>query len=315
VPTDAPAWQRWPFVPDIVLGLLGLAVLYALAAGPLRARLVRLGGPPPPWQPPGAVRKERPGHLAVWQVAAFFGALLVAGLALLSPLHVLGESYLLSAHMVQHLLITAVVPPLLLLGTPGWMLRPLLCPPASGWGGAGWLRPPLGAVRRLAGTLLTPIPAFLLFNAVFLVWHAPPLYQLALVNPLVHAFEHSGLIVLALATWWPICGPLAEYPRLPHGAQVLYLFFQSLPPTLLGAIIALSEVSIYPHYWEAPRVFGLSPLADQQLGGLIMWIPGALTYFVALSVIFFIWLERRAPHEEPPYGDVNPDRARSLVKS
>ncbi|HVG95664.1 MAG TPA: cytochrome c oxidase assembly protein, partial [Chloroflexota bacterium] len=205
-------------------------------------------------------------------------------------------------------------PPLLLLGTPGWMLRPLLCPPAGGRGYPGWLRLPLGGVRRLAGTLLTPPPAVLLFHAVFLIWHAPPLYQLALVNPAVHAFEHSGLLVLALCTWWPICGSLAEYPRLPHGAQVLYLFFQSLPPTVLGAIIALAGVPIYARYWEAPRVLGLSPLDDQQLGGLIMWIPGALIYFVALSVVFFLWLERRAPHQEPPYGNVNPDRARTLAR-
>jgi putative membrane protein len=116
--------------------------------------------------------------------------------------------------------------------------------------------------------------------------------------------------LLALLTWWPVFGPLPEYPRLPHGAQVLYLFFQSLPPTVLGAIIALAEVPIYPFYWQAPRVFGLSPLADQQLGGLIMWIPGALAYFLVLSVVFFLWLERRSPGEEPPYGTVNPDRAR-----
>jgi putative membrane protein len=228
-------------------------------------------------------------------VVAFYAGILVAAFALLSPLHVLGESYLLAAHMTQHLLITAAVPPLLLLGTPGWMLRPALR---------------VGPVRRLAGALLTPIPAFLLFNAVFAIWHAPPLYQLAMVNPLAHAAEHTSLLLLALVTWWLVCGPLPEFPRLPHGAQVLYLFFQSLPPTILGAIIALAEVPIYPRYWAAPRLFGLSPLADQQLGGLIMWIPGALAYFVALSVVFFLWLERRSPADEPPYGRVNPDRAR-----
>jgi putative membrane protein len=288
-------WVRWPFVPDIVLGLMALVVLYALAAGRMRGRLLRLGGPAPAWHPPGALSRERPGALGPWQVAAFYGGVLIASLAFLSPLHTLGEEYLLSAHMVQHLLITLVVPPLLLLGTPGWMLRPLL---------RYW------PLRRGAAVLLTPIPAFLLFNIVFAIWHVPPLYQLALVNPVAHAAEHSGLLLLALLTWWPVFGPLPEYPRLPHGAQVLYLFFQSLPPTVLGAIIALAEVPIYPLYWQAPRVFGLSPQADQQLGGLIMWIPGALAYFFVLSIIFFLWLERRAPGQEPPYGTVNPDRAR-----
>lgn len=270
-------------------------VAYALAAGPFRRSILRLGGPAPRWQPPGALQPERPGHLSPWQVVAFFSGILTAAGALLSPLHTLGETYLLSGHMVQHLLITLVVPPLLLLGTPGWMVRPLLRLPLAG---------------RLAGTLLTPIPAFVLFNAVFTLWHVPAFYQLALVVPAIHALEHSSLLLLGLATWWPVCGCLPEYPRLPYGGQVLYLFFQSLPPTILGAIIALAEVPIYPHYWRAARVLGLSALADQQLGGLIMWIPGALIYFLALSIVFFIWLERRSPLQEPPYGTINPDRAR-----
>ncbi|HEX2032977.1 MAG TPA: cytochrome c oxidase assembly protein [Chloroflexota bacterium] len=292
------AWLRWPFAPDVVLGLAALVLAYALAAGRFRRTLVRLGGPAPSWLPPGALRAETPGQLSPGQVLAFFAGILVAALALLSPLHTIGETYLLSAHMVQHLLITMVVPPLLLLGTPGWMLRPLL-------------RFPL--VRRLAGGVLTPVPAFLLFNAVFSLWHVPLFYQLALSSFPVHALEHSSLLVLGLITWWPVCGPLPEFPRLPHGAQVIYLFFASLPPTILGAIIALAEKPIYPLYWAAPRVFGLSALEDQQLGGLIMWIPGALIYFLALSIVFFQWLERRAATQEPPYGTINPDRPRRVA--
>jgi putative membrane protein len=272
---------------------------YVLAAGRYRATLLRIGGPPPRWLPPGALAPEQPGALTAWQAAAFFSGLAIAGLALLSPLHLLGERYLLSAHMVQHLLLTLVVPPLLLLGTPGWMLRPLL---------RALLRIP--PVRRLAASLLTPIPAFLLFNLVFAAWHAPNIYDLALWFEPLHALEHVLFIGLALLTWWPVFGCLPEFPRLPHGAQVVYLFFESLPPTVLGAIISLAQVPLYPTYWEAPRVFGLSPLADQQLGGLIMWIPGALAYFTVLSVVFFLWMERRAPGSEPPYGVVNPDRAR-----
>ena len=228
-------------------------------------------------------------------MVAFFAGILVAALALLSPLHLLGERYLLSAHMVQHLLLTLVVPPLLLLGTPGWMLRPLLR---------------FRLVRRAAGTLLTPVPAFVLFNLVFVAWHAPPIYQLALTSVPAHAVEHGAFLGLALLTWWPVFGPLPEFPRLPYGAQVLYLFFESLPPTLLGAVISLAEVPLYPIYWAAPRLFGLTPLGDQQLGGLIMWIPGALAYFLVLTVVFFLWLERRGGTEAPPYGTINPDRAR-----
>jgi putative membrane protein len=228
-------------------------------------------------------------------VLAFFAGVLIVALALLSPLHALGEGYLLSAHMVQHLLITMVAPPLLWLGTPGWMLRPLLR---------------IAPLRRAATSLLSPVTAFVLFNLIFAVWHAPAFYELALHFPLLHSLEHMAFLGGALIAWWPVFGPLPELPRLPYGAQVLYLFFQSLPPTVLGAIIALAEIPLYPTYWQAPRVTGLEPLADQQLAGLTMWIPGALGYFLVLSVVFFLWLERRSPAADPPYRNVSPAHAR-----
>ncbi|HJR51504.1 MAG TPA: cytochrome c oxidase assembly protein, partial [Gemmatimonadales bacterium] len=299
VTMESPAvvWNAWHFEPGIVAALGSLAVAYALAAGRFRKALLRLGGPPPAWLPPGALSPERPGRLTAWQAAAFYAGIVVAAVSLLSPLHALGEQYLLSAHMVQHLLLTLVVPPLLLLGTPGWMLRPLL------------RRPPL---RDLARNLLAPIPAFLLFNAVFLLWHVPAVYELSLRFAPLHALEHVAFGGLALLTWWPVFGPVPEFPRLPYGAQVVYLFFQSLPPTVLGAIIALAERPIYATYWAAPRLIpGLEPLADQQAGGLIMWIPGALGYFLVLSVVFFLWMEVRGQAADPPYRSINPDRART----
>jgi putative membrane protein len=294
--------MSWTFEPGPIVALSVLIVAYTLAAVRFRSALVRIGGPPPRWLPSGALTPERPGYLGPWQVVAFFGGVLVAAGALLSPLHELGERYLLSAHMIQHLLLTAVVAPLLLLGTPGWMLRPL-------WRYAG--------VRRVAGQILTPVPAFCLYNLVFLAWHAPFIYDLSLRVTLLHVVEHALFLGFALIAWWPVFGPLPEQPRLPHGAQVLYLFFQSLPPTVLGAIIALAEVPLYPTYWAAARIEGflglaaMTPLEDQQLGGIIMWIPGALAYFAVLTVVFFLWLERRSPTDSPPYGTVNPDRARA----
>ena len=211
--------------------------------------------------------------------------MLIASLAFLSPC-TLGEEYLLSAHMVQHLLITLVVPPAA--GDPGLDAAP---PAARG-------PPALG--RRAADSRR------LLFNLVFAVWHAPPLYQLALVNPVAHAAEHSGLLLLALLTWWPVFGPPGVPPPAPRGAGA-YLFFQSLPPTVLGAIIALAEVPIYPFYWQAPGLRAL-PQADQQLGvdhvdprrpGLLLRPLGGL-----------LPLAGAPPPGEEPHGTVNPDRAR-----
>src|SRR5439155_9431572 len=185
---------------------------------------------PPRWTPLGTLGPERAGALTSWQVASFFAGIVVAALALLSPLHPLGERYLLSAHMVQHLLITLVAPPLLLLGTPAWMLRPLLR---------------FRLVRRMGANLFHPLLAFALFNAVFLGWHVPAFYELSLRFTPAHALEHASFLAFAVVAWWPVVGPLPEFPRLPYGGQLLYLFFQSIPTMLLGAIIALAEVPIY----------------------------------------------------------------------
>jgi len=296
--------MHWSFEPGAVAGLLCLTAAYALAATRFRAALLRLGGPPPRWLPPGAMSGERLGRLTPLQVLCFFAGIITASLALLSPLHDLGERFLLSGHMAQHLLLIQVAAPLLLLGTPGWMLRPLL------------KRQPFASLAR---TLLSPLPAFGFFNLVLVAWHVPAIYDLSLHMPLLHAVEHGLFFGLGIVSWWPVLGPVAEYPRLPYGGQVLYLFFQSLPPTILGAIITLAEVPIYPTYWAAERLYGipgfgtLSPLADQQLGGLTMWIPGALGYFFVVSIVWFQWLERRSPTESPPFGTLNPDRPRAIA--
>jgi len=292
---SAADWLYWPFEPGVVLGLGALAIAYALAATRFRARLIALGGQPPRLFPVGRLGLERPGHLARGQPIVFYAGILIAALSLLSPLHPLGEGYLLSAHMLQHLLITLVVPPLLLLGTAGWMLRTLLR---------------FSLLRRLATTLLSPLSAFFVFNAVFLAWHVPPLYELSLHFAPAHAVEHAAFGALALVTWWPVLGPLPELPRLHYGGQMLYLFFESLPPTILGAIITLAEGPIYPTYWQAPRAIpGIDPFTDQQFAGSLMWLPGALAYFAAMTVVWFLWMERRSP-SDPPYRTVNPNLAR-----
>ncbi len=247
------AWQ-WEhlFVPALI------AAAYLVCIGPLRSRFA--GSAP--------VSRAR--------VQLFLLGVVILFAATVSPLDTL-SNYLLSMHMVQHLLMTLVIPPLLLVGTPGWLLRPLL-------------RLPFG--RPIGRALTYPVVAFLLFNAIFVVWHVPALYDLALRNDPVHILEHILFLAAAILTWWPIFSPLDELPRLPEPAQLLYLFFQSLPPTILGAVITFAAVALYPTYTTAPRLWGLSVLLDQEIGGLIMWIPGALVYFAVLTGVFFRWLSR-----------------------
>ena len=165
-------WSQWPADPGPFLVLGGLVVWYAVAVTRFRPELVALGGPIPTWTGPGMRGPERRGDLSPWHVVRFFAGVVIAAFALGSPLHSVGESYLLTAHMAQHLIVTLVVPPLLITGIPAWMIRPVLT----------W-----APIAPLVKVLLSPVPAFLIFNGVFLCWHAPAFYELALAVPAVHA--------------------------------------------------------------------------------------------------------------------------------
>src|SRR2546428_375315 len=248
--------MNWNFEPSVVLGITFLAALYAASS----------------------LRRRHPGEPAPTraQVVYFMLALLGLVVALVSPLDDLADHYLLSMHMVQHLLLTLVIPPLLLLSTPAWMLRPLLSVPLAA-----------PVLRRLTA----PVSAYLLFNGVFAGWHAPALYELTLSNEAVHVLEHLMFMATAFLAWMPIVSPLPELPRLPYPAMVLYLFLQSVIPTVLGGLITFADGVLYPTYASAPRVWGMSALEDQQWGGLIMWIPGAFVYLTALTVVWFVWFE------------------------
>ncbi len=266
--------MHWHFEPSVVAGLLLLTVGYLAAVGPLRSRFAG----------------SAPVSLAR-QVTYLAGvAALVA--ALVSPLDHLAEEYLFSAHMVQHLLLTLVGIPLLLLGVPGWLVRPALRPPGA---------------LKLARALTSPVTAFLLFNGVFALWHWPALYDLALEREPIHAFEHLTFLATAVLFWWPVLGPLPEPPRLSYPLQMLYLFLASLVSGALGALITLQPDVVYSFYRDAPLAWGLSPLDDQRLGGLIMWV-GAMTYFLfAIGAVFIVWAghdEADAAAEEASYSRI-----------
>lgn len=248
---------NWNGEPSVLAGLALFVGAYLLVIGPLRSRF------------------EFSEKVTYAKVTWFLLGALVILLALVSPLDELGDHYLFSAHMVQHLLLTLIAPPLLLMGTPGWALRPLLRH---------------STVARTARVLTVPFVAFALFNAVFLTWHIPGLYEATLHNEIIHIIEHLCFIVTGVLNWWPILSPLPELPRLSYPSQVLYLFLDTLPLTVLGALIVFAPTVIYPTYAAAPRMFGISVMADQQISGLILWVPGGLIYLIALTIIFFVWL-------------------------
>ncbi|HEU5090213.1 MAG TPA: cytochrome c oxidase assembly protein [Roseiflexaceae bacterium] len=248
----------WNWNPQLVLGLIAQISAYLACVGPLRRYF------------PGSAPVARS------QIQLFGLGWLSLFLALVSPVDTLASS-LLTMHMAQHMLLTLVAPPLMLIGTPRWLFRPLLRIPGA------------LALGRLATSF---VAGFVVYNAVFALWHVPRFYEQALASEPIHILEHLSFFVTAALLWWPICSPLDELPAMPPGLQVIYLFLQSLPPTILGAILTFAAEPLYPSYERAPRLWGLDALTDQQLAGLLMWIPGSLVFFGVLTVIFIRWLNR-----------------------
>jgi putative membrane protein len=246
------SWTTFTVHWSTVIGLGALGALYGVSRA-------RRGTPQP------GARKH---------AALFISALVLMFLSLNGWLHDLSDSYLFSAHMVQHLLLAMGVAPLLVMGTPGWMIRPALRVPAIAWIG-----------RKLSN----PITCFAIFNVVLIGWHLPPLYNAALEYHPLHIVEHLILLVASVIMWWPILSPLPELPRLSYPAQMLYLFLMTIPMSLVSVSIAYASSVLYPFYASAPRVVHLSPMEDQMLGGLIMWVPGGLYFFAVISVIFYRW--------------------------
>jgi putative membrane protein len=242
--------------------VLGLAALQALYEWRVRVHRAT-----------GTSAEERAGPSPARR-ASFSGALLVMFVTLNGPLHDLSDYYLFSAHMVQHLILSLVVPPMLLFGTPGWMLRPALALPG---------------VRAAATRVSGARAAFLIFNVTVAAWHLPPLYNLAMAYHPIHIAQHVMFLVTATIMFWPLMSSLPELPGLPYPGQMLYCFLMTIPMSIVAVYVTMADHVLYPAYSAAPRVWGLTPLNDQQLGGLIMWVPGGLFFLLVASVVFFRW--------------------------
>jgi putative membrane protein len=262
-PITQVGWTGWSIHWSTVIGIAALAALYLWRArhGPTSA-------------PTSAPAPNTPTGL---EKLSFFAGLFVMFCSLNGPLHDLSDFYLFSAHMVQHLLLTLLLPPLLIAGTPGWMLRPLIRP---------------RAVRAVASFVTRPLMCFVIFNVVFAAWHLPIFYNAAMANHNLHIVEHLMFMAAAVLMWWPLTSPLPELPRLSYPGQMLYCFLLTLPMSVIAIYISMADHVLYPAYASAPRVLPLTPLGDQQLGGLIMWIPGGLIFYGIMSVVFFKWVAR-----------------------
>jgi putative membrane protein len=244
----------------------------------------------------GAIHLEVPiaaallagAYVAAWRAhdepvpparAAAFAAALVALVAVLNgPIHDLAERALFSAHMTQHLILTLVVPPLLLAGTPAFMADALLAPLLA--------RP---ATRFVVRTLTRPLVALGAWAVVLFVWHLPGPYAAAFDSHAVHFVQHATLVATAVLAWWPVASPSRLLPALPYAAQILYLFAFGMPMTIVAAMITGAEHVLYPVSATVPHAITLTPLEDQRLGGVLMWVPAGVVPLVAFTAVFFRW--------------------------
>jgi putative membrane protein len=262
----------WTFEP-VTIGLLTLSVgLYA--RGVHAARRHSAGTRPFSW----------------WQVAAFGAAIASLALALISPLDWLSD-ILFSAHMTQHEILMLVAAPLLVVGQP--LLAFLWAVPASRRRlVAGYFRRP--AVARSWRVLTGPVTVFVVHGIALWIWHVPVLFEAALGHEGIHAVQHLSFLLTAALFWWAMIH--GRYGRAGYGAAVVYVFFTSLHSTILGALLTISPNTWYRSYEATAARHHLDALADQQLAGLVMWVPSGVVFIVVGLALFAAWLgesERR----------------------
>jgi putative membrane protein len=222
---------------------------------------------------------------APWRAGCYAAGLAAIALAAFSPVAVYGER-LFAMHMVQHLLLTMVAPPLLWLGAP--LVPSLWGLPRSLRRGLGRCFTPAHPVRRVFGLLARPVVASLLYLSTLALWHVPALYDAAAGPTLVHDLEHALFLGTALLYWWLVVHPTGGRRPLGYGATLLYLVPPMLEGDLIGALLSFAQSPLYASYAARPHADPLSVVADQQLGGLVMWVGGGLFWLVPMGVAFFL---------------------------
>ena len=191
------------------------------------------------------------------------------------PIHDIGEDFLYSFHMVQHMLYQFIAAPLLLLGVPAWLYRAILSTP-----------------RRLnvARTLTRAGYALVLVNAWVAVAHTVGFVELSVNNGLFHLATHVLWVVVGVLMWWPVLSPLPEVPHYSYFGRMAYLFSHSIVPTVPASFLTFSRQAFYPSYVDAPRVFAsIDPVTDLQIAGLLMKIGGGLLLWSVIAILFFRW--------------------------
>jgi putative membrane protein len=247
--------SEWTWEPSVLIGLLAVTTAYVLLAGPGRK----------------AFRGSAP--ISTGQKTAFHLGTLALFIALTSPIDEAAETYLLSAHMAQHILILFATAPLWVLGVPDWLIEDVARR--------------LPAVARFGRKLTQPMAAFGIFNVTLIAWHIPALYQASLHSDGVHILQHLTFIAAGVIGWWPVLAAVQDsVPRAPRSVQLIYLIFPGLG---LAVLLTLSPRVLYPFY-QAAASAGIDPLGDQEAAGILMWFTGTVAYLVPLTHVFYAWV-------------------------
>jgi putative membrane protein len=253
--------RAWSFEPLVVTSLILTGLLFTIGLYRLKGRSIR-----------------------TWEALCFAGGWLALFIALVSPVHAWGR-VLFSAHMSQHEILMLVAAPLLVLGRPLiaflWALPLNWSRSLGNIAKASW-------INRVWRTLTIPLVAWLVHAVALWTWHIPTLFEATLYSDTVHTLQHLSFLLSALLFWWALIhGPQGA---MGYGAAVLYLFTTSVHSGALGALLTVAGSVWYPTYAPLTASWGLTPLEDQQLGGLIMWIPASLVYVIAGLALFAGWL-------------------------
>jgi putative membrane protein len=251
-------WTAWSFAPGIVIPLAASAILFGIGAR--RSRGVTPG-----------------------EFTYFWTGWVALTLSLVSPLHALGES-LFSAHMAQHEILMLVAAPLLVLSRP---LVPMLRALPMAWRKGLGQSSKEAFVQRPWRFITRPFAAWLIHAAALWLWHLPQLFQATLENEWIHAAQHVSFFGSALLFWWSL---FFAHGRAGYGAGVLYIFTTAVHTSILGALLTFARSVWYPAYSETAGQWSLTPLEDQQIGGLIMWVPAGVVYLGAGLALFALWL-------------------------
>ncbi len=260
IPLPASPWQ-WspnPQVWAVVVALLGGYAYCLRRLGP------RHLGPGEPAATPAQKAYWLLGVLTLWVASDW-------------PVDTLADHYLFSVHMLQHMIYALISAPLLLLGLPRWLLRlPLRNP----------------RVMRVARQLTRPAAGLIAFNFTFIAIHWPPVVDLQLQSEAFHLLIHVVILVSGLLMWWPVVSPLPELARLSDPGKMLYLFLQSVLPTIPASFLTFGHHLFYSVYAGGPRYFGISPITDQMISGLTMKIVGGMLLWGVIAAIFYRWYQR-----------------------